>query len=587
MDQYGYTPQSGLAPIALLSSLLGGIALLAIVTSFLFADPSYRAQLFAPSVAQAVPATLTPSVAAPQQTSNVPPLIEAATSAARPERRTIVIPASRPERLQRQGRSLSPLAPTGAPEEPVKVYPAPKQNKLPVHRTLVELQEYERTWPRLRPGRLKPGVELAKAIDPGAVYLASEQVDAFASADDFTGGRQALFADYAQAQQQRRADQAYSTLVLNRGESVADTLTALGAQVSEVSDLLAAAGQKSPISKLKPGMAFDYAFETIFVDGVEGQEKKSVLARIRFYPDSRHVVTAWRSADGNTNSRIEELEVQHRYAAVGGVIRHSLFAAAQRSEVPPEIMVQFANLFLYDVDYARDIQSGDRYEAVYDVYFDENGAFVSSGDIHFAAMSWRGNRYSRGYYRFEGAEGMDIPYFDENGGSANRLLMKTPIEGARVTSSFGLRRHPVLGYTKAHKGVDFGAPSGTPIMAAGDGVVMRAGPAGTFGNYVRIKHAKGYETAYAHLKGFARGIAKGKKVRQGDVIGYVGSTGRSTGPHLHYEVHQDGEVLNPMTLKVAGGRVLDDKVMDAFGDHRAFVDNVRVRPLTVASATKQ
>ena len=199
-------------------------------------------------------------------------------------------------------------------------------------------------------------------------------------------------------------------------------------------------------------------------------------------------------------------------------------------------------------------------------------------------MSWRGGRHRKGYYRFDGAEGMEMPYFDLSGESATRLLMKTPIEGARVTSGFGMRKHPILGYTKGHKGVDFGAPRGTPIMAAGDGVIERAAPTGTYGNYIKIKHNSGFETAYAHLNGFAKGIRSGAKVRQGDIIGYVGTTGRSTGPHLHYEVLRAGEWQNPMTLNVANGRVLEGGLLAEFTGHRDFLDTLRVHPYTIASA---
>ncbi len=588
VDQQFDTSSTGLAPIAVLSFVTGGIALSAVIISLLLAEPAQQAQVWGPAAGRG-PVVEAAEPSPLRQQEAVGAVAEPTTPAMsdRPARRTIVIPVSRPARTEEETRSLSPLAPTGTPDEPVKVYPSPKPDRSSGRRTLVELQDQQRTWPRLKPQRVSQTVEVVHAIDPSATYLVPDHVDAFASADDFTGGREALFADYAQAQQKSRAERAYSTLVLNRGESVSDMLVALGAEDSAVASLLSAADQVSPVSGVKPGMAFEYAFETLFMETEEGTAQETVLARIRFRPDSRQVVTAWRTADGGSEARIEELEVDHRYAAVGGVIRHSLFAAAQRSEVPPEIMVQFANLFLYDVDYARDIQSGDRYEAVYDVYFDKHGNYVSSGDIHFAGMSWRGARYSKGYYRFDKAVGMEIPYFDRDGESANRLLMKTPIEGARVTSSFGLRRHPISGFTKAHKGIDFGAPTGTPIMAAGDGVVVRAQRTGSFGHYIRIQHAKGYETAYAHLDGYARGVRKGKKVRQGDIVGYVGSTGRSTGPHLHYEVHLDGEAQNPMTLEVAGGRVLAETLVAPFGANRDFVDTIRVRPLTVAAATNQ
>ncbi|MEM9233203.1 MAG: M23 family metallopeptidase [Pseudomonadota bacterium] len=448
--------------------------------------------------------------------------------------------------------------------------------------------------PRIKPRQRPEGVAVVHSIDPSASYVASSTPVAIAPADDFTGGRESLFASYAQAQAEDRVERAYMTVVLNRGENLSQTLIALGASEEEAGYMLAAAADVTDPDALVAGTAIDYAFEPVrriaqdteeTAEGVQAYDL--ALVRLRFRPDERHIVTAWRNRDGEYAARIEELEIQKRYAAVAGVINHSLFMAGSRADVPPEVMQRFANLFLYDIDFARDIFAGDRFETVYEVLYDEEGNYVGSGDIVFAAMTWRGQSQARNYYRFNEAEGMDIPFFDALGESATRLLMKTPIEGARVTSSFGKRRHPVLGYTKQHKGVDFGAPSGTPIMAAGDGKVVRAAMTGSFGHYIKIEHAHGFETAYAHLKGYAKGIKAGVRVRQGDIIGYVGSTGRSTGPHLHYEVHKSGEVQNPMTLDVANGRVLDGELLEDFAEHRGFVDTLRVHPYTIASTAGQ
>ena len=274
-----------------------------------------------------------------------------------------------------------------------------------------------------------------------------------------------------------------------------------------------------------------------------------------------------------------------RHVAAASVMTDSLFGAGARAGVPRGVMARMANLFLYDVDFVRDVQVGDRFEIVYEALLDADGEEVGAGEIVFAAMTWRGGREAKGYYRFarDDAEG-DAVYFDAGGASARRLLMKTPIEGARVTSRFGPRRHPTLGYTKAHKGVDFGARSGTPVMAAGDGTVARAGRFGSYGNYLLIRHANGYETAYAHLRGFARGVRKGARVRQGDVVAFVGSTGRSTGPHLHYEVRADGRHVNPETLEVARGETLAGTALAAFAGARDAADAARATPFAVTAA---
>lgn len=451
--------------------------------------------------------------------------------------------------------------------------------------------------PGLKPRRRRAEVPVDIAIDPSAVYLGVSTPVAIAPAEDFTGGREALFAEYAQAQAEKRAERGYRTFVLGRGETLAKTLQSLGADDESISRLTNSLLTVIDVADIEAGTAIDYAFEPvrqiipIADDGIapvmNNPSFEHKLMRVRFRPDERHLVTLWRQRDGKYKARREEIKVEKRFAAVAGVVDNSLFAAGEKAEIPPEVMQHFANLFLYDIDFARDVRSGDKFEIVYEVFHDRAGEYVASGDILLGAMTWRGQRETRTYYRFNQVTDMENPYFGANGESATRLLMKTPIEGASISSGFGMRRHPVLGYSAAHKGIDFAAPRGTPIMAAGDGVIERAAPTGTFGNYIKIKHRHGYETAYAHLKSFASGIKAGKKVRQGQIIGYVGSTGRSTGPHLHYEVHKSGDVLNPMALKIANGRVLEEELFDDFESERLFLDSLRVHPFTVASATKQ
>lgn len=457
--------------------------------------------------------------------------------------------------------------------------------------------------PRLKPRYRPEGVPIVQPVLPGTLFLAPSDPVPIASESDFTGGQQNLFADYTRAQALDRAERTYLTVVLNRGETLTQTLLALGASAEEAASMLEAAGTVTDPDQLNAGAAIDYAFEPVrrqeerpldsddvimrSGEASAGPEYDVALVRLRFRPDDRHVVTAWRQPDGQYTARIEELEIQKRYAAVAGRIDSSLFMAAQRSQVPPEIMQRFANLFLYDIDFARDIFAGDRFEVVYEALYNSEGEYIGSGDIVFAGMSWRGNSRQKGYYRYDDAGKADVPYFDALGESVARLLMKTPIEGARVTSGYGMRRHPILGYNKAHKGVDFGAPTGTPIMAAGDGKVVRAAMTGSYGHYIKIEHANGFATAYAHLHGYAKGIKAGARVQQGDIIGYVGSTGRSTGPHLHYEVLRGGEHLNPMTLDVATGRKLNGEIMSEFNDHRTFIDTIRMHPFTIAAAATQ
>jgi len=233
----------------------------------------------------------------------------------------------------------------------------------------------------------------------------------------------------------------------------------------------------------------------------------------------------------------------------------------------------FADVFAYDVDFQRDIHPGDGVELVFERFRDDEGRTVKTGDLLFVSLDVRGE--SKSFYRFKRRDG-DTDWYDAAGRSARKALMKTPINGARLSSGFGMRRHPILGYSLLHKGTDFAAPPGTPIMAAGDGVIVRAGGFGSYGNYVRIRHSDGYETAYAHMSRFGRGIRPGVSVRQRQIIGYVGTTGRSTGPHLHYEVLLRGQQMNPMNLKGKTGSNLDARDLAAFKEERARVDALRI-----------
>ena len=260
-----------------------------------------------------------------------------------------------------------------------------------------------------------------------------------------------------------------------------------------------------------------------------------------------------------------------------GTVTTSLYHDARQLGAGDQQVVDFASVFSYDVDFQREVHPGDRFEMVYDSFVDERGIEIRRGDVHYAALS--GPVIDKGFYRFTTPDDGVTDYFQYNGESATRFLMKTPINGARLSSHFGKRRHPISGYTRLHKGTDFAAPTGTPIYAAGHGVVERASRYGGYGHYIRIRHANGYKTAYAHLSRYARGIRSGKRVRQGDVIGYVGSTGASTGPHLHYEVYINGKAVNAMRLKLPTGRKLEmaPEVFEAFKLVRDQIDAIRVQ----------
>ena len=250
------------------------------------------------------------------------------------------------------------------------------------------------------------------------------------------------------------------------------------------------------------------------------------------------------------------------------IIIKNLYSSAIKAKINPDTIIEFARIFGFEIDFQRDIRKNDYFKIVYDKFFDENGEFVKSGPIFYAHMSVNGREIT--LYKF--GNDKNYGYFDINGKSVEKALMKTPINGARLSSSFGMRKHPILGFTKMHKGTDFAAKSGTPIMASGSGTIVSAKWCGGGGNCIKIKHNSTYATIYAHMKNFARGIKKGKKVKQGQIIGYVGSTGMSTGPHLHYEVLINGQKVNSQKLKLPSGKVLKDNERKLFEIHRIKTD---------------
>ena len=235
------------------------------------------------------------------------------------------------------------------------------------------------------------------------------------------------------------------------------------------------------------------------------------------------------------------------------IITDSLYNSAVNINIKPNIIVEFARLYGFQIDFQRDIWKDDSFQIIYEEFVNENDKIVDTGEIIFANLNLQNNNFQ--LYKFE-YDKDKIDYFDENGKSVKKTLMKTPINGARLSSSYGKRKHPILGYTKMHTGTDFAAPTGTPIMASGDGKVIKAGWCGGGGNCVKIKHNSTYQTVYAHMSKFGRGIKKGVRVKQGQIIGYVGSTGMSTGPHLHYEVIVNGKKVNSQKLKLPSGKIL-------------------------------
>ena len=252
-----------------------------------------------------------------------------------------------------------------------------------------------------------------------------------------------------------------------------------------------------------------------------------------------------------------------------GSIDSSLYNTATELGIKPNTIIEFARLYGFQVDFQRDIWKGDTFQIIYEQFENEDGSLIESGDIIYSNLNIQGNDLN--LYKFI-LGNKEIDYFDENGRSMRKTLMKTPINGARLSSPFGKRKHPILGFTKMHTGTDFAAPTGTPIMASGDGVVTRAQWCGGGGNCVKIKHNSTYQTVYAHMSKFGRGIKKGVKVRQGQIIGYVGSTGLSTGPHLHYEVIENGKKINSQKLRLPSGKTLKGEQRNRFEVNKIKID---------------
>tara|TARA_B100002052_G_scaffold79524_1_gene72577 strand:+ start:132 stop:1430 length:1299 start_codon:yes stop_codon:yes gene_type:complete len=275
----------------------------------------------------------------------------------------------------------------------------------------------------------------------------------------------------------------------------------------------------------------------------------------------------------NTNTdKFQYKEIQRSLKRVvsykESTITNSLYESSIKNEIQPNIIIDFARVYGFQVDFQRDIWKNDSFQLMYETFLDDNGKIIETGNIIYANLNLQGKDIP--LYGFKTGDGYD--YFDNFGKSIKKSLMKTPINGARLSSSFGMRKHPILGFNKMHRGTDFAAPEGTPVMASGDGKIVRARWCGGGGNCIKIKHNSTYSTVYAHLSKFARIAKEGNRVRQGQIIGYVGSTGMSTGPHLHYEVIENGKKINSQTLKLPSGKILKGKERELFEIEKIKID---------------
>lgn len=354
------------------------------------------------------------------------------------------------------------------------------------------------------------------------------------------------------------------TIKLAGGETLSRRLVALGVTPEAASSLSSAIEPVFPASLMKSGMVFE-----VTLDKQQDFYGNDVIfpVRVSFKPGPDEEILVESDEDGQFAARVVGANEgqRSRYAEypqlrAAAQVGASLYATAKDKGIPDYIITEMIRIFSYDVDFQRQVKAGDHFELFYGTPI--SGSSSKRKVLLYAALEINGKM--KRYYRYTTAEDGITDYFDENGQSATKGLLRTPVSGARLTSGFGMRSHPLLGYSKMHTGIDFGAPQGTPIKAAGSGTIMKAGRGGGYGNVVQVQHQGPYSTLYAHMSRIADGIRPGVKVRQGQVIGYVGSTGRSTGPHLHYEIRVDDRPVNPLKVRVAGGRQLSAQALASF-----------------------
>jgi murein DD-endopeptidase MepM/ murein hydrolase activator NlpD len=337
-------------------------------------------------------------------------------------------------------------------------------------------------------------------------------------------------------------------VTIRRGDTLKAVLTRAGIPGNDVEQAIRALKKVYDPRQLKPG------FELFLqIQPPAHKNGKASLISIDFIAGPEKDVSVINEGGGQFLAEAYHRTLTPQLAYGRGTIDSSLYLAGTRAKVPAAILANLISLYSFDVDFQRDIQPGDAFELSYEILNDEAGTPVRNGDILVASMTLSGNTMT--LYRFKTESGFN-DYFDETGQSAQKSLLRTPTDAARISSGFGRRKHPVLGYTKIHRGIDFAAPPGTPIYAAGDGVVEKAGWAGGYGKYIRLRHNGAYKSAYAHMRQIARGIKVGVRVKQRQIIGYIGATGRVTGPHLHYEVIRNGRQVNPQTVRLPAGNHL-------------------------------
>ncbi len=340
---------------------------------------------------------------------------------------------------------------------------------------------------------------------------------------------------------------------LQEGETFTGALKQADLQDDEINDVVNIISKKIDLRKLKVG--------TLIETYTKSVNDKKIINEIIIYPDIEKKIYV-KKVNNKFVAGEDKKKLFSKLKLYEVEIHNSIYESLKKIDTPDEIIMEFVQLYSFDIDFQRDIRKGNKIKIFFEIYTDSQNNYIKSGKINFSEIILSDESYE--LYRFQSEGDEFVEYFNSHGKSATKALMKTPINGARLSSGFGMRKHPILGYNKKHQGVDFAAPTGTPIMAAGTGHIEFVGNNGGAGKYIRIKHLNGYKTSYSHLSKYASGIQKNVKVRQGQVIGYVGNTGLSTGPHLHYEVIFNGKRINPMKMKLPSGKQLKDKNLEIF-----------------------
>ena len=357
---------------------------------------------------------------------------------------------------------------------------------------------------------------------------------------------------------------AVQTVTVREGDTLGDLLVKSGVERTAAFGVVDAVQTVYNLKRLQAGLELELTFDTL---GSVGDA--APLAAMNFEVDASHSISVNRAEDGTFTAKDVIAVTRREFARSEGTITSTLFEAAAADGLPQDVLTAMVKLLSYDVDFQRDIQKGDKFQVMYERTATEDGRAVRNLDIRYASMTLSGSQLK--FYAFRQDDG-SYDYYNDKGEGIRKALLRTPVNGAKLTSSFGMRRHPILGYSLLHKGVDFGVPPGTPIMAAGDGVIEMRAPNGAYGNYIRIRHNGEYATAYAHMSRFADDLSVGKRVRQGQIIGFVGATGRVTGPHLHFEVLQKNKQVNPISIKFPSAQKLEGPLMTKFRQAQAQTD---------------